>query len=62
VRFAREYVDRRRAFAPLPERAERLRDLAAAALRDGFFFAALGRERVAALRDLATGRGFALFA
>ncbi len=62
MRFAREYVDRRRAFAPLPERAERLRDLAAAALRDGFFFAALGRERVAALRDLATGRGFALFA
>jgi len=62
LRFAGEDVDLRRAFATLRERVERLRDLTAAALRDGFFLLVLARGRVAAFRVLATGRGFALFA
>jgi hypothetical protein len=62
LRFAREGVNLRRAFGILRERVERLRGPAAAALREGFFLLVLARERVAAFRDLATDRGFALFA
>jgi len=46
-------VDFRRAFARFRALLERLRDLAAAALRDGFFFVALERKRITVFRDRA---------